>query len=89
MGFTVNQTGYFVYANALKTPSGFHNTLTFETTLIPCVGDTSWIPRTLQQIKNCLEADFYPDAGPSCEYCPYREATGKKLLAIHQKNKTA
>ena len=87
MGFTVNQMGYFVYANALKTSAGFNDTLSFETTLIPCTGDTSWIARTLQQIKSCLDADNYPDSGPVCEYCPYREATGKKLLAIHQKNK--
>lgn len=84
MGFTVNPVGYFVYANALKTPEGFNDTLTFETTLIPCQGDTTWIPNTLQAIKSCLDGDTYPDCGPKCEYCPYREATGKKLQAIHK-----
>ena len=87
MDFTVNKTGYFVYANALKTPAGFNDTLTFETTLIPCTGDTNWIPQTLTSIKTCLESDNYPESGPKCEYCPYREATGKKLLAIHKQQK--
>lgn len=84
MGFTVNKTGYFVYANALKTPNGFHDTLTFETTLIPCAGDTSWIPETLKAIKNCLDSDTYPESGAKCEYCPYRAAAGQKLQAIHK-----
>lgn len=89
MGFSVNPVGYFVYANALKSPDRFDNTLQFETTLIPCQGDTSWIPGTLQAIKACLESETYPASGPACEYCPYREATGKKLLAIHAQNKAA
>ncbi len=87
MGFPVHPVGYFVYANALKTPDGFNNTLTFETTLIPCEGDTSWIPAVLTDIKSCLESTQYPASGPTCEYCPYREATGKKLLAIHTQHK--
>lgn len=87
MGFAVNKTGYFVYANALKTADGFHNTLQFDTTLIPCAGDTTWIDGTLAKIQTCLASDNYPDSGPACEYCPYREATGKKLLAIHAKHK--
>lgn len=84
MGFTVNPTGYFVYANALKTPDGFNNTLQFETTLIPCAGDTSWIPKTLVNIKVCLDSDTYPESGPKCEHCPYRAAAGQKLQAIHK-----
>ena len=87
MGFLVNKTGYFVYANAQKTPDGFHDTLKFETTLIPCTAETTWIPKLLTEIKNCLDKDDYPMSGDKCEYCPYREATGKKLLAIHQSHK--
>ena len=87
MGFPIHPMGYFVYANALKTPDGFHNTLQFETTLIPCTGDTSWIEGTLANIKACLESDNYPETGSACEYCPYRAATGQKLLAIHAKHK--
>lgn len=86
-GFTVSDTGYFVYANATKDHDGFFDTLHFDTTLVPCVGDTSWIPKTLTAIKATLDADMYPESGNSCEYCPYREACGKKLIAIKQAKK--
>jgi CRISPR/Cas system-associated exonuclease Cas4 (RecB family) len=84
MGYTVSDTGYFVYANALKTSAGFDNTLHFETTLVPCVGDTTWIEPILKDIKSTLDSPMYPDSGAACEYCPYREAIGKKLWAIKQ-----
>lgn len=83
--FTVDQTGYFVYANALQTEAKFDNQLIFETTLVPCIGDQSWIEKTLFEIKECLESDMYPESGSKCEFCPYREACGKKLQQIHKK----
>ncbi len=82
-GFTVAKTGYFVYANGDDTKPTFNNTLTFETTLVPCEGDTAWIEPTLRDIKTCLDHDTFPKSGANCEYCPYREACGKKLQAIH------
>ena len=42
-GFDVQKTGFFVYANALKTEAGFEDKLIFDTTLVPCEGDQSWI----------------------------------------------
>lgn len=86
-GFTVSSTGYFVYANALKTPDNFSDTLTFQTTLVPTVGDDSWIEETLRAIKANLESDNFPPSGPRCEYCPYRHAVGTKLLAIKKAQK--
>jgi CRISPR/Cas system-associated exonuclease Cas4 (RecB family) len=86
-GFAVSKTGYFVYANALQTAEKFDNTLIFETTIIPCTGDTSWIEPLLIEIKTCLDSDTYPASGENCEYCPYREACGKKLQNIHAKTK--
>jgi hypothetical protein len=87
MGFTVSDTGYFVYANGDGSLPAFNNTLTFETTLVPCVGDTSWIEPTIKEIKKCLESDSIPKSGPDCEFCPYREACGKKLQKIHSAQK--
>lgn len=87
MGFKVHDTGYFVYANASQTEPGFNNTLTFETTLIPTEGDRSWVEPKLEEIKACLEAETYPETGERCEFCPYREASGKKLQAIHMAKK--
>ncbi len=83
-GFTVSNTGYFVYANALQTEERFDNTLIFDTTLIPCEGDDSWIDQTLHDIHACLESTTYPAVGDRCEYCPYREACGKKLQTLHK-----
>jgi CRISPR/Cas system-associated exonuclease Cas4 (RecB family) len=88
-GFTVSDTGYFVYANARKDQAeSFDDTLFFETTLVPCEGETKWIDETLLKIKATLESEEIPVSGGSCEFCPYREACGKKLLAIHHANKS-
>lgn len=86
-GFTVSPVGYFVYANASSDEDAFDDTLTFETTLVPCEGTTDWIEPTLLKIKECLDADTIPPTGDACEFCPYREATGKKLQEIHRRTK--
>ncbi len=87
-GFTVSDIGYFVYANARKDQAeSFDDTLFFETTLVPCEGENDWIDETLIKIKETLQADTIPPVGESCEFCPYREACGKKLLAMHHANK--
>lgn len=86
-GFEVASTGYFVYANALRTEEKFDNKLIFETTLVPCEGEDAWIEPTLVKIKECLDADMYPVSGPYCEYCAYREASGKKLMEIYKRSK--
>ena len=83
-GFDVSDTGYFVYANGDSSPESFDNILQFETTLVPCTGDTSWIEPTLIEIKKCLESDTIPTIGTACEFCPYREACGKKLQSMHK-----
>ncbi len=87
-GFTVDETGYFVYANArVGEKTSFSNTLSFETTLVPSIGETEWIDNVLMEIKECLNKDELPKIGKACEFCPYREACGKKLQAIHYANK--
>jgi hypothetical protein len=86
-GFTVAPTGYFVYANADGDKEAFDGKLEFEVTVVPCEGNTDWIDETLPRIKQTLDSDAIPPTGKSCEYCPYREAAGKKLLALHQKAK--
>ena len=86
-GFTVDPMGYLVYANANSKEDAFDYTLTFETTLVNCPTDTAWIEDTLHKIKAALESPTLPIIGPNCEYCPYREAAGKKLQAIHHAQK--
>lgn len=86
-GFTVNPTGFLVYANADKTLESFDNHLVFETTLVSVETDVSWIEATLADIKANLDSDQLPATGSNCEFCPYREASGKKLQAVFLANK--
>lgn len=86
-GFAVEKTGYLVYANASKAEDAFDDKLTFETTLVECPTEVDWIEPTLERIKQTLDSQTIPPSGPACEYCPYREASGKKLMALHLANK--
>lgn len=87
-GFEVDKKGYFVYANARKDQAeSFDDTLFFETTLVPCEGETDWIDEALIKIKETLDSGAIPPSGTACEFCPYREACGKKLQAIHYAKK--
>lgn len=86
-GFAVSKTGYFVYANGNADEDAFDNKLVFETTLVPCEGETDWIEPTLLKIKETLDSDKLPESGSGCEFCPYREAAGKKLQAVYNANK--
>lgn len=88
-GFTVSDTGYFVYANAHTDKEAFDGQLEFEITLIPCEGDTLWIDEVLPEIKSCLDSSDIPAVGKSCEYCAYRDAAGRKLRDLTLKNKSA
>lgn len=86
-GFTVDSVGYLVYANADATVDTFNDMLQFETTLVPVVTDVTWIESTLYDIKATLTTDALPSIGKNCEYCAYREAAGKQLLALHRRTK--
>ncbi|HWP61633.1 MAG TPA: PD-(D/E)XK nuclease family protein [Candidatus Paceibacterota bacterium] len=80
-GFKVSDTGYFVYANASKDREAFDAKLEFEVTLIAYKGSDAWVEGTLADIKACLTSDAVPEATIDCDYCRYREAAGKELLA--------
>lgn len=83
-GYDVSSTGYLVYANARSDKKAFDAQLEFDLTLVPCEGQTDWIDECLPQIKALLDTDVVPPSGQRCEYCPYREAAGKKLQALHR-----
>jgi hypothetical protein len=82
--FDISNTAYFVYANGRADKEAFDGKLEFDITILPYEGDDSWIPQTLRELKACLMSDEIPKAGASCEYCPYRDFAGKKLLELHQ-----
>ncbi len=82
-GFKVSDTGYFVYVNAKTDVGAFDNKLEFDIKVLPYLGKDTWIESVLQNIKGCLKSGSIPKVGDDCEYCPYREVSGKKLQAIH------
>jgi len=86
-GFSVSDTGYFVYANADKDKEAFDGVLEFEVTLIPYTGNASWVEKALIEIKTCLDSEYIPDSGEDCDYCTYREYAGRKLLKKHSETK--
>ncbi len=73
MGFAVNNTGYFVYANASKNRPKFDARLEFELQIIAHEGDDSWVEPTIYKMKECLDSDNIPDPDPKCEFCEYRK----------------
>jgi len=86
-GFTVSDTGYWVYANASKDKAAFDGKLEFELTLVPYKGDDSWVEGVLHEIKACLDSEELPPASNACDYCRYREAAGKKLRDLTLRNR--
>lgn len=71
-GFSVSDTGYFLYCNGRKDMDSFEGRLEFEMTLIPYQGSDAWIVPKLEEIHNCLMSDKIPDPSASCDLCNYR-----------------
>ncbi len=92
-GFTVSDTGYFVYTNArfdLEMP-GFGDRLEFKTKLIPYTGNDAWIEPTLARMKAAMENDDMPPVGTAamggpCEFCEYAKAR-TRLTVDHLRQK--
>lgn len=87
-GFKVSDTAYFLYANGDQSGDSFDAVLTFDMTLLPYTGNTDWVPEALMNIRAMFDNPEPPQPSPECEYCGYREAAGKELLAIMRKNKS-
>ncbi|MDP8263239.1 MAG: PD-(D/E)XK nuclease family protein [Candidatus Ancaeobacter aquaticus] len=74
-GFAVSNTGYFVYANGLKDPDGFNDTLLFKTTVLLYTGNDSWIEDTLIRAHECLSSNTIPEYNSECSFCAYQALT--------------
>ena len=70
-GYKVAAQGWFVYCNGIKDKSVFNNRLDFTVSMLPYVGDDSWVEPALVSIKACLESDVIPATAEECEYCQY------------------
>jgi hypothetical protein len=80
-GFTVSDTGYFVYCNGDTSRDSFDAKLEFNIKVIPYTGDDSWIEQTLFDIQRCLISDKVPVADSDCDYCTYRHVADEELEA--------
>jgi CRISPR/Cas system-associated exonuclease Cas4 (RecB family) len=86
-GFTVNDTGYFVYTNARVDLHGFNDRVEFVTKVIPYTGNDNWVEPTLNEMKACMEGEMpavgMAAMGGECDYCMYaRSRTELTLKAI-------
>jgi CRISPR/Cas system-associated exonuclease Cas4 (RecB family) len=84
-GFTVSDTGYFVYTNGRLDLDSFNNRVEFRTKVIPYTGNDGWVEPTLHKMKACLEGDM-PAVGTAamggeCDFCAYARARAELTLA--------
>lgn len=92
-GFSVSDTGYFVYTNARMDAETFGDSLSFDTKLIPYTGSDDWVEITLAKMKQAMDSDDMPPVGKAvmnpdqdCEYCAYaRSRTALTIDAIKKK----
>jgi RecB family exonuclease len=72
-GFKVSNTGYFVYCNGRTDREAFDAKIEFDVDILPYTGDSSWVEKSLFDIKACLDGKM-PVASESCDHCNYRKA---------------
>jgi hypothetical protein len=81
-GYTVSNTGYFVYvdgqhnneAGMLDTENPFLATMRFNVAVIPYEGNDDWVEQALEQAKACLLQAHCPEHTESCEYEAFLKA---------------
>ena len=77
-GYKVSNTGYFVYCNGKADLDAFDGKLEFDVTLIPYVGNDSWVEKTIFDAHKCLNGNEVPEANSECDYCNYIQAVNSK-----------
>lgn len=70
-GFTVSDTGYFVYCNGDADKEAFDGKLEFDVKVIPYEGDDTWVDQAIVDAHACLVSDTLPPANDECDYCTY------------------
>lgn len=78
-GFTVSDTGYFVYVNADTSQDAFDGKLVFDEQLIPYEGSDEWVEQAVVDAHKCLQSDKIPECGEECEWCSYRFEANRAL----------
>lgn len=92
-GFTVSDTGYFVYATGHQDRDGFFNKVEFTTHVFPHHGNSDWVEQTIQDMKACMDQDDMPAIGTAamggpCEFCSYARARTELTIQSLQRRNT-
>ncbi|MBI4252590.1 PD-(D/E)XK nuclease family protein [Candidatus Uhrbacteria bacterium] len=85
-GFSVSDTGYFVYCNGRRDVAAFDGKLEFDIKLIPYTGSDLWIESALASMKQLLMADVVPEPGDCCDFCTYRRDAREVLTKLVTRN---
>jgi len=81
-GFSVSNTGYFVYVNGKTDAAAFDAKLEFDIKIIPYEGNDSWVENSLLEAHRVLESEKLPPASPDCDFCRYRKAAQDVLSSF-------
>ena len=73
MGFPVSDTAWFVYCNGDVSLSSFDEILKFKITMLPYIGNTSWIEPALRAAAEAYASEEIPSPSDSCIYCSFVE----------------
>lgn len=71
MGYSVDETAYFLVCNADRGAKGFHGTMHFNEVLIPYQWDIGWIPKKVTEMIDVLNDRTPPAGNVSCKNCAY------------------
>jgi len=83
-GFTVSDTGYWVYVTATQKQDSFDNNLKFEANLVSYTGSDQWIDSVLDSIYTNLNEPEVPGPGDDCDLCRFFEERANKAIEWHE-----
>ena len=78
-GFTVSDSGYFLFVNANTDLPAFNGRLEFDMQIIPYEGCDDWVDEIIRAAWDCLTGDPLPDPSDECEWCAYRDTTHRQV----------
>ncbi|HCC23248.1 TPA: hypothetical protein DF272_03650 [Candidatus Falkowbacteria bacterium] len=76
-GYKVADTGYFVYCNGRTDLEAFDAKLEFDISIIPYLGNDSWVEPAIIKAYKCLKSNTLPKSSKNCDYCRYRSVVSK------------
>lgn len=78
--FAVSNTAYFVYCNGKTDFDSFNKKLDFDVSVIPYIGNDSWVEDAVYKAYECLNSDSIPAINETCEYCLYWNSVNKHVF---------